>query len=343
MRGSDDNFYSCSGDSIFFLYLRFFGGPLEAHTKRLFSYIENIINNLLLISCNCTIHLLLQLKETVPETCIPTEPSRNVNNKKPRSNSDSLDGLSDCESSFFGSQIPLSEQNRCIICNEGGQLLTCSRKGCGITVHESCILITPSSFDKEGRFYCPCCACARAARVCARAQKFFSLARESLSSFVEKQKNQYQEKGEKGKRPVEGNINGKRKGEMAECSDDNTTVDEDGDANLVGSHRYASSDCELASRDRRRRVKNDGKRMMKHVRSNDRDASKDSDIFHGRSEEAKEQEANLAFAHKCIDVKLGLGAMARGHEAVLMNGAGNERREVRVNADANRKRRPALR
>jgi hypothetical protein len=303
----------------------------------LLSYIENIINNLLLISCNCTIHLLLQLKEPVPETCIPTEPSRNVKNKKPRSNADLLDDLSDCKSSFFGSQTPLSEQNQCIICIEGGQLFTCSRKGCGITVHESCILITPSSFNKEGQFYCPCCACTRAARVCARARKFFSLARESLSSFVEKQKNQNQDKSEKGKRPVEENINGKRKGKRTECNDDDTTEDEDGGDDLAGFPEYAPWNCELASRDSRRRVKNDGKRTGKHVRSNYRDASKDSDMFHGRSEEA-----NLAFAHKCIGVKL-VGAMSWDHEAASMNGAGNERREDKVNADGNRKHRPAPR
>jgi hypothetical protein len=80
-------------------------------------------------------------------------------------------------------------------------------------------MTTPSSFDKEGRFYFPCCACSRAAHAYASATKVFSLARESLSSFLKMKKDENQEKGENGKQKVEKKITGKRKGKKAVFND----------------------------------------------------------------------------------------------------------------------------
>ena len=227
----------------------------------------------------------------------------------------------------MGSPIPFSEQNQCIVCNKGGQLLTCSRKGCGITVHESCIMTTPSSFDKEGRFYCPCCARSRAQQEYADAKKVFSLAWESLSSFLKMKKDENKEKGENGKQKVKNNITGKRKGKKAVFSDDDTAEDENGDATLL------SSESDL--RDSKRRVDKNGKRKEKQVKSNDRNVSKDSrDMLGGRGEEAKKREADSAFArlNKYIHVKSGPGATSGNYEAMPMNEEmGNEiRREDRI-------------
>ncbi|XP_078155885.1 uncharacterized protein LOC144551690 isoform X2 [Carex rostrata] len=271
-------------------------------------------------------------KEPIPETSIPIEPSSNENNNNLRSNADFLDDQSDYER-FMGSPIPFSEQNQCIVCNKGGQLLTCSRKGCGITVHESCIMTTPSSFDKEGRFYCPCCACARA-------KKVFSLARKSLSSFLKMKENQNQEKGERGKQKVEKNITGKREGKKVVSSDDDTAEGENGDATFVGSGD-ASSSSESDSGDSRRRVDKNGKRKEKRVKSNGRNASEDRDMLCKRREDAKKREADSGYSQldKYMYVKSGPGATSGSPAAVPMNEeTGNERREDKINADANRKR-----
>ncbi|XP_078153590.1 uncharacterized protein LOC144548436 isoform X2 [Carex rostrata] len=157
-----------------------------------------------------------------------------------------------------------------------------------------------------------------------------------MSPFLKMKKDENQEKGEKGKQKVEKNITGKRKGKKAVSSDDGTAEDENGDATLL------SSESDL--RDSRRRVDKNGKRKEKHVKSNDRNVSKDRDILGGRGEEAKKREADSAFARldKYIHVKSGPGATSGNHEAVPMNEEmGNERsREYRINADAkNRKKR----
>ncbi|XP_078178696.1 uncharacterized protein LOC144572886 isoform X2 [Carex rostrata] len=108
--------------------------------------------------------------------------------------------------------------------------------------------------------------------------------------------------------------------------------------------RDDASDCE-----RIYLVDKNGKRKEKHVKSNDRNVSKDRDILGGRGEEAKKREADSAFARldKYIHVKSGPGATSGNHEAVPMNEEmGNERRrEYRINADAKnrKKRRPTPR
>ncbi|GMJ15457.1 hypothetical protein like AT1G68030 [Hibiscus trionum] len=50
-----------------------------------------------------------------------------------------------------------TQQNLCIICNENGQVLVCSRNDCRLMVHESC-LGTPALFDDKCNFLCPFCA-----------------------------------------------------------------------------------------------------------------------------------------------------------------------------------------
>ncbi|KAG6419403.1 hypothetical protein SASPL_121624 [Salvia splendens] len=69
-----------------------------------------------------------------------------------------------------------SENNLCIKCNKGGNVLLCNGKGCPLAVHEGC-LGCPARVDDAERFFCPYCgykqavAESRKARECVLARK----------------------------------------------------------------------------------------------------------------------------------------------------------------------------
>lgn len=75
-----------------------------------------------------------------------------------------------------------TEQNFCIKCDVGGQLLICSGSSCPIVVHEGC-LGSPASFEGVA-FYCPFCSYARAHADCRKAKQKIAIARKALSSFM---------------------------------------------------------------------------------------------------------------------------------------------------------------
>ncbi|XP_012086105.1 uncharacterized protein LOC105645185 isoform X2 [Jatropha curcas] len=95
------------------------------------------------------------------------------------------------KSHFLSSQCTLNhvsqenwtEQNLCVKCSEGGQLLVCNAVGCPLVVHEKCLGSSPR-FDENGEFYCPFCAYSLAISKYLQAKKNASLARKELGAFI---------------------------------------------------------------------------------------------------------------------------------------------------------------
>ncbi|KAJ7976812.1 RING/FYVE/PHD zinc finger superfamily protein, putative isoform 1 [Quillaja saponaria] len=76
-----------------------------------------------------------------------------------------------------------TDQNLCMRCNKGGQLLGCSKTTCPLVVHENC-LGTLCTFDATGKFYCPFCAYSLAISDYLEAKGKASLARKELDIFI---------------------------------------------------------------------------------------------------------------------------------------------------------------
>lgn len=76
-----------------------------------------------------------------------------------------------------------TEQNVCVKCNKGGQLLACSSSSCTLLVHESCLSF-PAKFDDKGKFYCPFCACSLAISKYREAKKRATLTKKKLVAFI---------------------------------------------------------------------------------------------------------------------------------------------------------------
>ncbi|KAH9607741.1 hypothetical protein KSS87_008968 [Heliosperma pusillum] len=76
-----------------------------------------------------------------------------------------------------------TEENLCMKCNKGGQLLSCCGSTCPLHFHETCIGCFVS-FDDHGDFYCPVCAYSRAAADFIKAKERVSLARKELALFI---------------------------------------------------------------------------------------------------------------------------------------------------------------
>ncbi|XP_030544512.2 uncharacterized protein LOC115751001 isoform X2 [Rhodamnia argentea] len=79
--------------------------------------------------------------------------------------------------------VDWSEQNVCMKCNEGGQLLVCNTSSCPLMVHENCVGLS-AMFDDNGMFYCPFCAYSIAISDYHDAKKEASLTRKNLSAFI---------------------------------------------------------------------------------------------------------------------------------------------------------------
>lgn len=75
----------------------------------------------------------------------------------------------------------LSEQDLCIKCGKGGQLLKCS--GCHLTAHNSCFG-SIVSFQESDLFYCPVCFYTKASEAYQKARKAYCEARKNLATFL---------------------------------------------------------------------------------------------------------------------------------------------------------------
>ncbi|KAL8162288.1 hypothetical protein V2J09_013777 [Rumex salicifolius] len=76
-----------------------------------------------------------------------------------------------------------AEQDVCIKCHQGGEMLICSMSSCPVVVHERCLGIT-DCIDNRDNFICPFCACSSAKSEYTEAKKKMLLAREKLTLFV---------------------------------------------------------------------------------------------------------------------------------------------------------------
>ncbi|MFS7934259.1 putative transcription factor MYB-HB-like family [Helianthus anomalus] len=75
-----------------------------------------------------------------------------------------------------------SEIDRCMKCNESGELLLCSSASCPLRFHESC-LGPAVTLEENGEFFCPFCAYSRAISKYQEAKRNASLARKNLQAF----------------------------------------------------------------------------------------------------------------------------------------------------------------
>ncbi|RDY07134.1 hypothetical protein CR513_08785, partial [Mucuna pruriens] len=85
----------------------------------------------------------------------------------------------------FSAMTESTEQNLCVKCNEGGQLLACKTTTCPLMVHKNC-LDASSDLDAEGNSFCPFCAYSHAISEYLEAKKKASLARKELAIFISK-------------------------------------------------------------------------------------------------------------------------------------------------------------
>ncbi|OIW17383.1 hypothetical protein TanjilG_22495 [Lupinus angustifolius] len=81
--------------------------------------------------------------------------------------------------------IDLLDKDLCICCNQGGEVLVCSEKGCPVTLHVNCFESEPK-FDDSGNFYCPYCWYKRAVDKCQELREKAMTAKKALSNFLDK-------------------------------------------------------------------------------------------------------------------------------------------------------------
>ncbi|XP_057812244.1 uncharacterized protein LOC131026390 [Salvia miltiorrhiza] len=77
-----------------------------------------------------------------------------------------------------------SENNWCIKCDKGGNVLLCSENGCPLAVHEGC-LGCPARTDDAGRFYCPYCLYKQAVAESRKAREYALLRKKALLIFMD--------------------------------------------------------------------------------------------------------------------------------------------------------------
>lgn len=87
----------------------------------------------------------------------------------------------------FSAMNEPNEQNLCMKCNQGGQLLACKTTTCPLMVHENC-LGASAQLDAKGNFFCPFCAYSRTISEYDETKKKASLARKELAIFISKGK-----------------------------------------------------------------------------------------------------------------------------------------------------------
>lgn len=85
----------------------------------------------------------------------------------------------------FSASIEQTENNICMKCNGGGELLVCKTTSCPLMVHKSCLGIS-AQVDADSNFFCPFCAYCNAISEYLEAKKKASLARKDLGLFINK-------------------------------------------------------------------------------------------------------------------------------------------------------------
>ncbi|XP_010415413.1 PREDICTED: uncharacterized protein LOC104701424 [Camelina sativa] len=78
---------------------------------------------------------------------------------------------------------PAEKIYRCIRCKESGMLLFCSKDGCQVMVHQTC-LNSPPAYDDAGNFYCSLCAVTCPSAEYLQWQDEVAKARKKLVSFL---------------------------------------------------------------------------------------------------------------------------------------------------------------
>ena len=96
-------------------------------------------------------------------------------------------------------------QSKCIRCDEGGEVLVCSDRVCGLAVHEKCMNCS-AAFDDKGSFFCPYCWYRHTLLKSNEARKRAMSSKRALSTFLDTKTlcgNQQKQKTEisKGKKP----------------------------------------------------------------------------------------------------------------------------------------------
>lgn len=112
---------------------------------------------------------------------------------------------SQCPSPRYAfSTVDCREQNVCMKCNEGGQLLVCNTSSCPLMVHENCVGLS-AMFDNNGMYYCPFCAYSIAISEYHDAKKEVSSTRKTLSTFIRAGLKHQQENLDRMEQSLSGN------------------------------------------------------------------------------------------------------------------------------------------
>jgi len=77
-----------------------------------------------------------------------------------------------------------TENQQCVLCDKGGNLLVCSDDGCPISVHKNC-MGCEAHFDDAGNFHCPYCVYKQNTAEAIRLRSKVMLTKKALSAFLE--------------------------------------------------------------------------------------------------------------------------------------------------------------
>ncbi|KAK9056837.1 hypothetical protein SSX86_024201 [Deinandra increscens subsp. villosa] len=77
-----------------------------------------------------------------------------------------------------------TENQQCVLCEKGGNLLVCSDDGCPISVHKDC-MGCEAHFDDAGNFHCPYCLYKQYTAEASRLRSKVMLTKKALSIFLE--------------------------------------------------------------------------------------------------------------------------------------------------------------
>ncbi|KAI3675093.1 hypothetical protein L1987_84677 [Smallanthus sonchifolius] len=95
-------------------------------------------------------------------------------------------GLTDDGQKFVEDALDMdwTENQQCVLCDVGGNLLVCSDDGCPISVHKSC-MGCEAHFDDAGNFHCPYCVYKQYTAEASRLRSKVTLTKKALSIFLE--------------------------------------------------------------------------------------------------------------------------------------------------------------
>ncbi|KAK1439726.1 hypothetical protein QVD17_05546 [Tagetes erecta] len=122
-----------------------------------------------------------------------------------------------------------TENQQCVQCDKGGNLLVCSDDGCPISVHKNC-MGCDARFDDVGNFHCPYCVYKQHTAEAIRLRSKVMLTKKALSAFLEA-------------KPGDGNRQ-EPVVEMGNKEDEISLQDK-----LVGEHHSVSLDAEMRDDD----------------------------------------------------------------------------------------------